>query len=78
MDTLRASIHTSAAADAFLTVVLEPDIIVLSLRIVAPSAIEVAAHQKDGGADTGAVVEGKPLNIKYSTDHTLPATRLMT
>ncbi len=53
--------------NALTAVIQDLRFIRLRLRIGAPLAAQRAAFQKDSGADTGTVVNGKLLNVEYDT-----------
>jgi hypothetical protein len=75
MHTVRAGTQAVQAADAAVFVKRQLGLFRFGFGIMAPKAAERAALQKNGRADPGAIVQGKPLYIKNSCRHSYLAWR---
>ena len=73
MRTCRAEAEAFAAADAFVRVKFQKPPARYGFRIVAPSAVQIAAFEEHCGSGPRTVIDGKSLDVEnHSRSHTHP------
>ena len=67
--------YTAPAIDAFAIKKHWLDRFRLAFGVVAPRAPQIAALEKDSGADSGSVVGAESLDVKYGSFHNCSVLR---